>query len=291
MLGHPHLELAHGLRVRGLRLERDADLVLPTRATEKEDQLARHLQRRGRTEILFDPGEGEVNARDFMRVHAALRQGRWESQWAVGTPPPAPWPELAGKTIGILGYGRIGQCVARRARGFDMAVLGIRRNVGLSFEDDLQLLGDLSRLDEVLRRSDYLVVTLPLSPSTKGLIGSDQFRLMKPTAILINVSRAEVVDEDALYAALAERRLAGAALDVWYRYPTSPEPLWPARRAFHELPNVLMTPHVSGWTDGMLEARAQVIAENVRHIVRQEPPINLITSEEQPANLVNGPRG
>ena len=76
--------------------------------------------------------------------------------------------------------------------------------------------------------------------------------------------------------ALAERRIAGAALDVWYRYPSAPGPVLPAGRPFHELPNVLMTPHVSGWTDGMLEARAALIAENIRRVARGEAPENAV---------------
>jgi phosphoglycerate dehydrogenase-like enzyme len=95
-------------------------------------------------------------------------------------------------------------------------------------------------------------------------------------AVLVNVARAEIVDEDALYRVLLERRIAGAALDVWYRYPKEPGPTFPARRPFHELSNVLMTPHVSGWTEGMLEARAKLIAENIERTVRGEPPLNLI---------------
>ena len=112
---------------------------------------------------------------------------------------------------------------------------------------------------------------MPLTPDTQGIIGDKQLRAMKPSAILVNVSRAQLVDEDALYDALAQGRLAGAALDVWYRYPTGLDPTLPARRPFHELPNVLMTPHVSGWTDGTLEARARVIAENIRRIARTSP--------------------
>jgi phosphoglycerate dehydrogenase-like enzyme len=100
---------------------------------------------------------------------------------------------------------------------------------------------------------------------------------MKPSAILVNVSRAPIMDEDALYDALAQGRLGGAALDVWYRYPTGPDPTRPARLPFHELSNVLMTPHVSGWTDGTLEARARVIAENIRRIARHEPVVNAIS--------------
>ena len=99
---------------------------------------------------------------------------------------------------------------------------------------------------------------------------------MKPTAVLVNVARAEIVDEDALYDALAEGAIAGAALDVWYRYPAGTGPTFPARRPFHELPNVLMTPHVAGWTEGTLEARARLIAENIGRAARGEPPLNLI---------------
>lgn len=217
-------------------------------------------------------------SRSFGRLDTALRRGNWESQWAVGAPAPPVWLELAGKTLGILGYGRIGQCVARRARAFDMEVCAIRRDVGRSAEDELVLLGGLGMIDEMLRRSDYLVITLPLTPATRGLLGERELEVMKPTAIVVNVARAEIIDEDALYVALAERRIAAAALDVWYHYPSSPSPTLPARRPFHELPNVLMTPHVSGWTDGMLEARAKLIAENIARTARDEPPENLIPS-------------
>src|SRR5215469_7010617 len=191
-------------------------------------------------------------SRDFHRMDAGLRAGRWDSQWAPGVPPPPVWPELAGRT------------------------LGIRRDVRRSAEDDLALLADMGMLPEVLQRADYLVITLPLTPETRGLIGDAQLRLMKSTAIIVNVARAQVLDEDALYAALVERRIAGAALDVWYRYPVEPGPLLPARRPFHELPNVLMTPHVSGWTDGMLEARATLIAENIRRTACGEQPENVV---------------
>jgi len=218
--------------------------------------------------------------REFSRVDASLRRGIWESQWAVGATPPPPWPELAGKTLGILGYGRIGQCVARRARAFDMEVCAIRRSVGRSAEDDLALLAGLDALEEVLRRSDYLVIALSLSDATRGLLGERELRMMKPTAVLINVARAEIVDEEALFRALAQRTIASAALDVWYRYPTGPGPTLPARHPFHELPNVLMTPRLSGWTEGMLEARGKLIAENIHRVARGEPPLNLVSAPE-----------
>jgi phosphoglycerate dehydrogenase-like enzyme len=214
--------------------------------------------------------------RGFGRLDASLRRGVRESQWAVGAPAPPPWPELAGRTLGILGYGRIGQCVARRARAFDLEVLAIRRDVARSAGDAWARVHGMDGLDEVLERSDYLVLTLPLTPETRGLLGASRLARLRPTAVLVNVSRAEIVDGAALYEALATKRLAGAALDVWYRYPTDAAPTLPAPQPFHELPNVLMTPHVSGWTEGMLEARARLIAENIHRVGRGEPPVNEI---------------
>jgi phosphoglycerate dehydrogenase-like enzyme len=213
-------------------------------------------------------------ARDFRRIDASLRDGRWESVWS-GAPVPL-WAELAGKTLGIVGYGRIGQAVARRALGFDMAVLAIRRDARQPDPNRLASVRGPEALDDVLARSDFLALTLALSPDTRGLIDARALARMKPTAVLINVARGEVVDEDALYAALASGALGGAALDVWYRYPQGEGPTLPSRLPFHTLPNVLMTPHVSGWTEGMMDARAAVIAENIHRVARGETPMNAV---------------
>src|SRR5439155_23288140 len=155
-------------------------------------------------------------------------------------------------------------------------VCAIRRDVASSHDEGLTFLGGPETLDDVLRRADYLAVTLSLNDQTRGLLGARELALLKPSAVLVNVARAEIVDEDALYRALLEQRIAAAALDVWYQYPKSAEPTFPAMRPFHELANVLMTPHLSGWTEGMLEARATLIAENIQRTARGEPPLNRI---------------
>jgi phosphoglycerate dehydrogenase-like enzyme len=215
--------------------------------------------------------------REFTRLDAALQQGNWLSQWAVGEALPAVWPELAGKTLGLLGYGRIGRNIARRALAFDMTVCAVRRHAAEPADQSVALLGGPEMMDAVLRRSDYVVIAMPATAETKGAIGQRELALMKPTAFLINVARAEIIDEASLFDALAQRAIAGAALDVWYRYPSGARPTPPAALPFYELPNVLMTPHVSGWTDGMLAARAGLIAENIRRVGQGEPPLNLVT--------------
>ena len=215
--------------------------------------------------------------RSFHRLDRKLRQGVWESQWSVGTPAPPLWPELSGKTLGILGFGHIGEALARRANAFDMKVCAIRRHAQSDTPPGVTFVGGAERLDEVLGLSDYLAITLSLSAETRGLIDARRLGLIKPSAYLINVARAEIVDEQALYQALAAKQLGGAALDVWYRYPTADGSTLPASAPFHELDNVIMTPHVSGWTEGMIEARAGVIAENIARTARGETPLNAVS--------------
>jgi phosphoglycerate dehydrogenase-like enzyme len=219
--------------------------------------------------------------RSFGRLDRKLRSGEWESQWSVGRPAPALWPELAGKTLSILGYGHIGQALARRAAAFDMEVCAIKRHVPAARPPELSFLGGPESLREVMSRADYLAVTLSLSDTTRDLLGANELAHMKPSAILINVARAEIINEEALYRCLSDRAIAGAALDVWYHYPNSADATLPASQPFQDLDNVLMTPHVSGWTEGMLEARSALIAENITRAMHGEPPLNMIAARQR----------
>jgi phosphoglycerate dehydrogenase-like enzyme len=209
--------------------------------------------------------------REFFRLDRALRRGIGGVSGRSASRRLRRGPNWQARRSGYPAMG-----IARPARAFDMQVCAIRRDVGKSAKDDLVRLGSAEMLEEVLRQSDYVVVSMPATRETIGWIVRERFRLMKPSAFLINVARAEFVDEMALYQALAERQIAGA-LDVWYRYPREAGSVAPASHPFHELPNVLMTPHVSGWTDGTLDARARLIAENIRRVATGEVPLNLVS--------------
>ena len=193
---------------------------------------------------------------------ASFREGRWDGSGRVGG---APHGELFGRTVGLFGYGRIGKAIALRARAFGMRVAAIRRSgiaeAGTGTEPDF--LGTPEDLPELLRQSDYLVIAAPLTDETRGRIGKTELETLPAGACLINVSRAEIVQEEALYAALESRVLAGAALDVWYRYPEPGASGHGSRLPFHLLENVYCTPHYSAWSQGMILRRISRMCETL----------------------------
>lgn len=201
-----------------------------------------------------------------------LRQGDWK--WWAGAPERT-HAEIAGSTIGILGFGHIGKAIAIRARAFGMQVhVANRSPVASELVDRAYILSDLP---DFWSSADAFVVTVPLVPETKGLVGADAFARMRPNAVLINVARGPVVDEQALYDALKGNRIGGAIIDTWYRYPNPANPHGaPASLPFHELPNIVMTPHMSGWTIGTIRRRQQTIADNIRRTISGEPCQNVI---------------
>jgi glyoxylate reductase len=163
--------------------------------------------------------------------------------------------EVHGSTLGILGLGRIGEQVARRARAFDMTVLYHNRQRRPAVEAALGV-RYVSR-DELLATADYVVLTVPLTPATHGLIGRAELARMKPTACLINVARGAVVDKDALTDALTARTIFAAALDV-----TDPEPL-PRDHPLLRLDNVIITPHLGSAAEQTRRRMAEVSVENL----------------------------
>lgn len=202
-----------------------------------------------------------------------LRRGDW-AYWAGA--PERVHDEIAGRTIGLLGFGHIGKAIAARAKAFEMQVhVANRSPVAPSPLVDRAF--GLDRLADFLGSVDVVVVSVPLTGDTKGLIGADALAAMRPDAVLVNVGRGPTVDEAALYEALKNRRIGGAVIDTWYRYPQADDasPL-PSKLPFHELSNVLMTPHMSGWTDGTIRRRQAVIAANIRRRFSGEPLENVV---------------
>ncbi len=184
--------------------------------------------------------------------------------------------ELAGKVLGILGYGRIGRALAPRAAAFGMKVHAITRTP----RKDPPLASAVSaeKIHEAVASLDYLVAACPLTSETQDLVDAAVLARMKGTAMVINVGRGAVINEDDLHAALANGIIGGAAIDVWYCYPALGEnDVAPSRHNFAALPNVRMTPHISAWSAAMLRRRFEVIADNIFRLQRGEPLQNLVT--------------
>jgi phosphoglycerate dehydrogenase-like enzyme len=200
---------------------------------------------------------------------ASFRQGCWTGSGRTGG---TAHQEAFEKTIGLIGFGCIGRAVAARALAFGMRVLAIRSRRLPDSGTALDLLGGPSDLPVLLRESDYLVIACPLNSRTRGMLGARELASMKPSAYLINVSRASIVEETALYEALRQRRLVGAALDVWYRYPENGEEVFHGSSLpFHELPNVLATPHMAGWTQPVVQRRISRMIETLKQYESGKP--------------------
>lgn len=202
-----------------------------------------------------------------------LRQGDWR-YWAGA--PERVHGEIAGRTIGLLGFGHIGKAIAARAKAFEMTVhVANRSPVAASALVDRAF--TLDALADFWGSADIIVVSVPLTEETRGIVGAAAFAAMRPDAMVINVGRGPTIDEQALYEALRDKRIGGAAIDTWYRYPSagdaSPQP---SNLPFQELSNVLMTPHMSGWTSGTISRRQGVIADNIRRRFAGEPLVNVV---------------
>lgn len=191
-------------------------------------------------------------ARRIPAAHASLAQGQWKRSAYTGT-------ELFEKTVGIIGLGRIGALIAARLQAFDMRVVAYDPYVTSARAQQLgvQLLG----LDELLEQSDFVTIHMPKTPETTGMIGAEQFRIMKPSAFVVNVARGGLIDEEALHAALISGEIAGAGLDV---FTSEPPVEGGTARALLDLPNVVVTPHLGASTEEAQEKAGVSVARSVR---------------------------
>ncbi|HEX2827376.1 MAG TPA: D-2-hydroxyacid dehydrogenase [Burkholderiales bacterium] len=195
----------------------------------------------------------------FMPIVLDQRESRWTRR-TCGT--------LAGKTLGILGLGAVGQELARKAAGLDMRVIGTRRTASPVAHVD-KVYGS-AETDEVLAASDYVVVLLPATPDTDRFINAARLKRMKPTAYLINFARGAVIHDEDLIAAVKAKTIAGAVLDVFRQ-----EPL-PASDPFWQTEGILVLPHIGGGHPGRSAAVADIFAENARRYLAGEPMTALV---------------
>lgn len=197
-------------------------------------------------------------ARQIPKSDAQVRAGKWPKVFGQSV-----W----GKTLGIIGLGVIGKSVVQRAKGFNMKVLAFDKFWNKEYASANGII--YAEVEDILKESDFISLHVPLMEETKNLIGADQLNMMKATAYLINAARGGVVDEKALYKALSEGRIAGAGLDVFSEEPPSGSPLL-------ELENVIVTPHMGGFTDGALSMTSEFVAQAVVDALEGKKPLSRI---------------
>lgn len=183
-------------------------------------------------------------ARRIVPLHNEFRHDSWEPRWLERDA-----LSLEGKTAVVLGFGEIGRRVGRMCEGFGMSVVGVRSQADGTAQG-------VDQLHELLPRADFLIVTLPGTDATDGLLGEQEIALLPPHAVVVNVGRGRVIDQSALFKALRDDKLDSAGLDVWWNYPqNSNDRVPPSDHPFASLPNVVMTPHVGGATRDAEPAR------------------------------------
>ncbi len=211
-------------------------------------------------------------ALELRAMHNDMLNGKWHRA-GRNAAAEARHGDLLGKHVGIVGYGEIAQAVASRAAAFGMSLSAIARSKRKETPAPLDWIGTQADLPKLLAESDYLVMTCDLNAETEGMINAEAFAQMKDSAYIINVARGEVIDEDALFDALQSSRIAGAAIDTWYRYPVNitdaePDPdrggpYQGSKHDFINLDNVMLTPHMAAHTFGADHGRYLSIADSL----------------------------
>ena len=209
--------------------------------------------------------EFAINMRHMDRE---LRQGRWTYGGSIVRG--LKHGEIQHKTIGFIGFGHIAKRVTELATPFGMEFIAISRNPKVDAR--LKWWKDSSHLEALLMESDYVLITAPLSDSTRNLINESRLKKMKPTGVIINVARGPIINEAAIYKALKNHEIGGALLDVWYQYASTDNlEIRPSALPFHELDNVIMTPHTASWTDQLDKRRIDAVVKNIQNFINQKP--------------------
>jgi phosphoglycerate dehydrogenase-like enzyme len=206
----------------------------------------------------------------YGRMHTSFDGDRWSETYAARRP----HGEVNRRILGLLGYGHIGKAVTQRAHAFGMQVHVISQSGNAPGAD---WVGRPPQLHDMLPRVDFLLVACPLTDDTRGMVGAAELAMMKRTASVINIGRAQIIQEEPLYRALESKQLAGATLDVWYDYPREGAgEVKPSRFPFYKLPTVHCTAHSSGWSEELFQRRYGVIADNLTRRYRSLPLRNVI---------------
>ncbi len=216
----------------------------------------------------------------LFEADASFRSGSWEYSSRFQAPPHR---ELSGCVVGIVGYGLIGRSIAKHLQGFNVTTLVCNRSKPV--DDALHSKSyALSDLGEMASECDFLIVSIPLTESTTNLIDYKILAKMKPDAVLINVARGPVINESTFFSALRDGEIGGAIIDVWYNYPANAEDRFakPSSYDFASLPNVYMTPHISGWTEGTVARRWNMIADNLMRLSKGKDLLNVVQCAASP---------
>jgi len=285
------------------KLLKTADAVISGKLTKEEIEITRNLK------ILFVPYTGlnnfpvellkernilisntHANARyvaekavslalallgRIVEYHNDLKKGLWNRSFDDSDT----WTSIQGRTCGILGYGNIGRYIARFLKAFDCRIIGYKKHMNESeYADEVT-----SDLTEAIDKSFLIFICLPLNHETKGLMNGEVLGRMKGK-YLVNISRGSIVDEDALYNALKNGTLAGAALDVWYNYPgkfaaDKNEQVYPSNKPIYDLPNVVISPHKASNTTEAVKAMIDDTIENIRQYLLTGRTKDLIEKE------------
>jgi len=211
-----------------------------------------------------------------VEYHNGLKQGEWFRSFDYSDT----WNSIQGKTCGILGYGSIGKNIARMLKVFDCKIIGFKKHLS-SNPGEYKYADEISNnIMEVIAKSNIVFVCLPLNRETKELLSSRVLSSMEEKYI-VNISRGEIINEDALYTSLKDGTLAGAALDVWYKYPgkNQNKPVFPSNKPIYELPNVIISPHKASNTAEAIEAMISDTLENIRTFLLTGKTKNLIEKE------------
>lgn len=210
----------------------------------------------------------------IVEFHRDLYKGKWNLFQLTHS---NYWTTIQGKFCTILGYGEIGQNIAKFLKAYDCKIIGFKKhlNVKPPFADEVT-----DNLHEAINKGEIIFVCLPLTNKTKEIISKDVLKDMKGK-YLINVGRGNLINEEGLYISLKDKILSGAAIDVWYNYPGKkrPEPVLPSKYPIHELNNIILSPHKSGLTKESIEAMIDDTVENIRVFLETGRPKNVVKDE------------